>query len=374
MKKVFFAIISVFTTLVMWANGYVVNPNSTITFTIKAPKADTVKVAGSFSRGGLEMIKDDSGVWSVTTDTIEADMQYYWFVVDGVKTIDPENPFTVRDEDMLFNILLMPGEQSDKYNVTDVPHGDVAAVWYDSPTMKMNRRMIIYTPAEYLSNPDKRYPVLYLLHGMGGDEGAWVGLGRTPSILDNMIAYGEIDPMIVVMPNGNVIQEAAPGVTSEGLYNTSGSRSKGEFNLYEKSFADIVNYVDSNYRTLADARHRAIAGLSMGGGHAWRVDLNYPEMFGYVGMFSSAFGWNGQQTAGADSYIVLVTERFKNYPSPTVYWIAIGADDFLLENNTKYRSILDDLKVSYEYYESTGGHSWSNWRLYLTKFLPMLFK
>ncbi len=374
MKKVFFAIISVFTTLVMWANGYVVNPNSTITFTIKAPKADTVKVAGSFSRGGLEMIKDDSGVWTVTTDTIEADMQYYWFVVDGVKTIDPENPFTVRDEDMLFNILLMPGEQSDKYNVADVPHGDVAAVWYDSPTMKMNRRMIIYTPAEYLSNPDKRYPVLYLLHGMGGDEGAWVGLGRTPSILDNMIASGEIDPMIVVMPNGNVIQEAAPGVTSEGLYNTSGSRSKGEFNLYEKSFADIVNYVDSNYRTLADARHRAIAGLSMGGGHAWRVDLNYPEMFEYVGMFSSAFGWNGQKTVGAEFYKDEVTNRFENNQLPSLYWIAIGAEDFLYDNNSDYRKILDDLNVKYEYYESAGGHSWSNWRLYLTKFLPMLFK
>lgn len=160
------------------------------------------------------------------------------------------------------------GDCGDLYTVNEVPHGNVQKVWYDSPTLKMQRRMTVYTPAGY--DKGKDYPVLYLLHGAGGDEDAWTTLGRAQHILDNLIATGKAKPMVVVMTNGNPNCQAAPGEWSAGMYVPSfnGYQGAKAVATMDESFPDVMNYVESHYKVGKDKAHRAICGLSMGGGHS----------------------------------------------------------------------------------------------------------
>ena len=349
----------------------IVNADSTATFILNAPKAEKVAIHG-LTQQPLDMKRDSAGNWTLTTPVLPPNLYTYSIDIDGVRTADPSNVYVARDISSLSNVLIIPGGNADLYAVKDVPHGSVSKVWYDSPSLGMNRRMTVYTPAGYKDSSDKKYPVLYLLHGMGGDEDAWNELGRASVILDNMIAAGEVEPMIVVMPNGNAEKAAAPGYTGEGMYIPDGRFSVAPAGKFENSFKDIVSYVDSHYRTLPDKAHRAIAGLSMGGGHSWRTSLWNPDEFGYVGLFSAAVRWNGGGVDEAEELVAPLKRQFAN--PPALYWIGIGKEDFLYKLNEDYRQLLDNLNLPYEYHESEGGHTWSNWRDYLTIFLPKLFK
>lgn len=339
--------------------------DSTVTFRLYAPEAKNVALLSEMAKAPVTMTRGSDGVWSTTVAFPRHDLFIYNFLLDGVKIADPSNPYTVRDISSTFSYFITPDTW---YDTRDVPHGAVSHPWYDSPALGMNRRMTVYTPAAYQKYPDRRFPVLYLLHGMGGDETAWTDLGRVAQILDNMIEKGAINPMIVVMPNGNSTQAAAPGQTGEGNYVTTGSRSVSPKDSFEKSFPDIVGFVDRNYRTIADADHRAVAGLSMGGGHTWRIQQLYPEMASYFGMFSAAVGWKGDPERLARQEDILPAA-----PAPRLYWISIGKDDFLYKLNENFRKTLDDNHVHYAYLESDGGHTWNNWRLYLTTFLMNIF-
>ncbi|MDE5902665.1 MAG: esterase [Muribaculaceae bacterium] len=354
-------------------SGPQVNSDSTVTLSVHAPNAKTVEVSG-FGATPLAMRKDAaSGDWTVTTPTLRPDLYTYSFNIDSVRTIDPANAYIARDINALFSEVIVPGGNADLYAVQDVPHGTVSKVWYDSPTLGMKRRMTVYTPAGYEESGEKRYPVFYLLHGSGGDEEAWSQLGRAVQILDNLIASGQAEPMILVMPNGNANLAAAPGETSAGMYEPKGEHSRAEEGKFESSFKDIIGYVDSHYRTIADKEHRAIAGLSMGGGHALRTSLMMPDTFDYVGIFSGAARWNGgAPSADNQEFVAALRRQFAD--APQLYWIGIGKDDFLYDLNQGYRSILDTLSIPYEYHESDGGHIWSNWRDYLVIFAPRLFR
>ncbi|MDE5785906.1 MAG: esterase [Duncaniella sp.] len=349
----------------------IVNSDSTVTFSINAPLADRVTVKGVGDP--LEMSKDSSGVWSVTTKPLTPDLYTYSFDVDGVRTLDPANIYTARDIASLSSIVIVPGGNADLYSVRDVPHGNVSKIWYESPGLGMNRRMTVYTPAGYDPAGERRYPVLYLLHGMGGDEDAWSELGRAVMILDNLIAEGKAEPMIVVMPNGNGNLAAAPGMTGRGMYTPKGEDSVAEYGKFEKSFPEIVDYIDSHYLTIPEKSGRAIAGLSMGGGHSWRISLWNPDMFDYVGLFSAAVRWNGSGVAADDEGLGEAL-RLQFSSSPALYWIAIGNQDFLYDLNKDYRAMLDGLGLEYEYHESAGGHTWTNWRHYLTIFLTRQYR
>ena len=228
----------------------------------------------------------------------------------------------------------------------------------------MDRRMTVYTPAGYESS-DKRYPVLYLLHGMGGDENAWSELGRASQILDNLIARGDAEPMIVVMTNGNGSQQAAPGETPAGLVKPVARVPQPAKGSFVGHFPEVVEFVDNNYRTVADKTHRAVAGLSMGGGHSLQISLENPDTFDYVGLFSSAIPNN------ADLAEKLKVQFEKK---PALYYIAIGDQDFLYDMNKEYRALLDSNSYPYVYVESPEGHLWRNWRKYLSDFAPRLFK
>lgn len=354
-----------------------INKDNTVTFRLMAPNAQSVKLQGDWmpSEGWTpklqDLQKDENGLWSFTTQVLPSDLYSYTFIVDGLKVLDPNNVYQVRDVATVMNIFLVEGGLGDLYKVQDVPHGTVTRCWYDSPKLDSPRRITIYTPPGYEGNTDK-YPVFYLLHGMGGDEEAWMALGRASQILDNLIAQGKARPMIVVMPNGHTSNTAAPGESDKGFYKPD-MRTPDVFSGdMEANFGDIIKFVEDNYRVKSDKQSRAIAGLSMGGFHSLYISANYPNTFDYVGLFSPAIlpPANAASTIYADLEAKLLAQKANGY---RLYWIAIGNTDFLFQNVVDYRSKLDEMKFTYQYRESDGGHIWANWRLYLSEFAQMLF-
>jgi len=375
----------------LWGAGEIVSPqinaDNTVTFRLNAPQAVKVEVTGDFLppqkintqfgpmdvAGSAELKKNDNSVWEFTTQQpLAPELYSYSFVVDGAKVTDPANVYMIRDVASVTSVFIMGGGKADLYKVSAVPHGTVARRWYNSPSLGLTRRITIYTPPGYEDSKGD-YPVLYLLHGMGGDEEAWLALGRTAQILDNLIAAGKARPMIVVMPNGNAIQEAAPGESSLGFYKPTFQLPKTMEGSYETSFPEIVKFIDGNYRTVKAKSGRAIAGLSMGGFHSLHISKQYPDMFDYVGLFSAAITPDKNVTSPiyADTDKKLKTQFEKK---PKLYWIAIGKTDFLYQANADYRKMLDTNKYPYTYFETREGHIWKNWRIYLSEFAPQLFK
>ena len=362
----------------LWGGSKLISPeiheNKTVTFRIKAPKAVKVQVLGDFlSKGVADLVENKEGVWEYTTpEPLAPELYSYAFVVDGLKVNDPNNVYMIRDVATVNNIFIVGGERADLYMVNKVPHGSVAKVWYHSPSLGIDRRMTVYTPAGYETS-GKRYPVFYLLHGMGGDENAWSELGRAAQILDNLIAQGKAEPMIVVMTNGNADLEAAPGESSLGYMPPTTRLGKTMEGSFETHFPEVVKFIDKNYRTKANKKNRAIAGLSMGGFHSLHISKQYPDMFDYVGLFSAAImpGKNATSPVYKDMEGKLKLQFAKK---PALYWIAIGKTDFLYKANREYRKLLDEKGYPYEYFENEDGHIWRNWRIYLTEFTPKLFK
>ncbi len=348
-----------------------VNSDNTVTFSIKAPDAQRVSVQLDY--GVLwPLERDTAGVWTFTTGALEPDLYLYNYVVDGVKTLDPENVYTMRDVATVKSMFFVNGGHPLVYEAQDVPHGNVSAVWYDSPRVGQKRRMMVYTPAGY-DQGKQRYPVLYLLHGSGGDETAWLHQGQAAQVLDNLIASGQAVPMIVVMPNGNVDEQAAPGADQRGLVTPTFAHKQWMEGSFESSFVDIMEYVDRHYRTDKRQSRRAIAGLSMGGYHSLYISANQPKDFGYVGLFSAAIRpMKGVESPIYDNLEQKLAVQFGQ--DLKLYWMAIGKDDFLYEPNRLYRELLDRGGHRYTYVESTGGHEWRNWRRYLAQFVPLLFK
>ncbi len=418
-----------------------INADNSVTFRFFAPNAKAVEVTGDFLpkevretiHGEVEvpgfaaMRKDGRGVWEFTSEPLTSELYCYSFIVDGVKSTDPQNVYLLRDVGSVTNIFIIrsqpeaemshisAGENSSKqvsctipgkhaesnsieesgkhcpesseatsgrnalapgdlYSVQDVPHGTVSKRWYRSETLGMERRLTVYTPAGY-EQSGERYPVLYLLHGMGGDEQAWCELGRATQIMDNLIASGKARPMIVVMPNGNAALEAAPGETAEGLYKPRFQLPKTMEGSFERAFPDIIAFIDAEYRTIASKEGRAIAGLSMGGFHSLHISRYLPQTFDYVGLFSAAIAPREEGSEEIDVYRDwregLAVQRDNGLK---LYWIACGRTDFLREENADFCAMLDVLDFPYSFRESEGGHIWRNWRLYLTEFVPMLFR
>ena len=352
----------------------VINADGTVTFNLYAPSAQRVSVSGDFEEihdKRLDMEKQENGVWTVTTEALNPELYSYSLTVDGQRFIDPGNSYVNRDISTLSNIFIVTKNANDKghlYSVNDVPHGTLSRVWYDSPTLGQQRRMTVYLPAAY--DGKKRFPVMYLLHGHGGDETAWGDLGRASQIMDNLIAEGKCVPMIVVMPNGNPTCNAAPGWWHEGMYTPDGNafRDRGAKASMEESFMDIVNYIDTHYKTIAKRSGRAVTGLSMGGGHTFGISRLYPETFDYYGLQSAAARMPQDRAKFDEQMARLFNSK------PKLYWIAIGKEDFLIQTNTQLRQYLDQKGYSYEYYENDGGHIWRNWRIYLTLFAQKIFK
>jgi enterochelin esterase-like enzyme len=345
----------------------------TVTFRLFAPQAKTVKLQGNWMDSSpADLQKGTDGVWSFSKADFTPDIYTYSFLVDGVKANDPNNAYQVRDVSSLMSMFLVAGPQSSSYEVQRVPHGSVTKRWYASIGLQEDRRLTVYTPPGYESNKGK-YPVLYLLHGMGGDEEAWMTLGRASQILDNLIASGQAKPMIVVMPNGHTSNAAAPGESAKGFYKIDMMTPDIFTGDMETYFHEIISFTEKNYRVKSDAKDRAIAGLSMGGFHSLYISANQPKMFDYVGLFSPAIlpPQNKQSPIYSDLDAKLDVQKNNGYK---LYWIGIGKTDFLYQSVTDFRNKLDKNNFKYIYVESEGGHTWSNWRTYLNDFVQQLFK
>ena len=367
-----------------------VHADNSVTFNLIAPEAQKVQITGDFlppkkveyggntyeMPGVADLVKNDKGVWTLTTEPLQPELYTYNMLVDGVKIIDPLNVYNIRDINNLFSVLLIGGNQrADLYKVNKVAHGTVSKIWYESPTAGLTRRLTVYTPAGYEAS-GKEYPVLYLLHGIGGDENAWSELGRAAQIMDNLIAQGKAEPMLVVMTNGNISQEACPGETSEGFRVPTMMLPKTMEGSFETAFPDVVKFIEKTYRVKKDKAHRAIAGLSMGGCHSLFISINYPDLFDYVGLFSAAVD---RQQNNQEGYPNIYADRNQKIDRlfskhPKLFWMGIGKTDFLIQSNNDLRAYLDSKNHKYTYLETEGGHIWRNWRIYLSEFTPLLFK
>ena len=335
-----------------------------VTFRLKADYATVVKLSGSWMPnpygGTIDMVRGENNVWSVKIALPAPEIYTYNFVVDGVAVNDPQNIYVQRDGTRYLPMLIVPGERTENYGEA-TQHGTVSHPWYDSKLLGYSRRLTVYTPYGYEANPKKKYPVLYLLHGAGGDEEAWISMGRTAQILDNLIEKGLAEPMIVVMPNGNPGQQAARTL---GIPEKQMNWRAPEFqNVYVRSLCEeIVPFIEKNFRAIAKPASRAIAGLSMGGGHTISASILYPEMFDYICPLSAA----GQ--ASAEQIAALKKAGVK------LYFLACGDADFLFQGSQQLDKTLTEQGLDHIYYVSDGGHTWANWRLYLNTFARLLFK
>ena len=381
MKRIFIALASLvmaatavsaqeLTNFSFWGQKPVVSPeiqNDSVTFRLKADYATVVKLSGSWMPnpwgGTIDMTRGENNVWEVTIPLPEPEIYTYNFVADGVSVNDPQNVMVQRDGSRYLNMLLVDGERTENYKPAE-KRGTVSHPWYDSKILGINRRLTVYTPYGYEANPKAKYPVLYLLHGAGGDEEAWSSMGHTAQILDNLIAKGLAQPMIVVMPNGNPNQQAAQ---TSGLPTTEYDwRDPANRNLYVQSLVEeIVPFIEKNYRTVAKKSHRAIAGLSMGGGHTIAASGMYPEAFDYICPLSMG----AQRTPELDAQLQGIKKA-----GYKLYWLACGNTDFLFENANELDAALTANGLEHTYFVSEGGHVWANWRLYLNTFAPLLFK
>lgn len=327
--------------------------------------------------GTAALIEGEGGVWEYTTPApLASELYNYSFVVDGLRINDPSNVALIRDVSSVTNLFIISGNPGDLYSVKDIPHGTVARQWYDSPTLKEQRRITIYTPPGY-EKSKQTYPVLYLLHGSGGDEEAWIALGRTAQIMDNLIAQGKAKPMIVVMPIGHTQNDAAPSESSRKYFPAMGGGPRQSVASMEDSFGDIMKFVESNYRVKKSKANRAIAGLSMGGMHSAAISAQYPNTFNYVGIFSAPpissmmSRDNDDASKYAEEFVKKLQVQQKN--GFNLYWIACGDTDFLYKGVIDSMKKMDEIGFKYTYRETGEGHIWKNWRIYLSEFAPMLF-
>jgi enterochelin esterase family protein len=283
----------------------------------------------------------------------------YWYDVDGVTVADPRNNRPRVNMTTVRSLLEVPGATSEFFAERPVPHGQVAAVHYQSQAMGVPRRMHIYTPPGY-SASNQKYPVLYLLHGAGDNDQSWLMAGRANFILDNLIAAGKAKPMIVVMPAGHTpaVPNGAPGAPDA---------------FARDLLTVIMPYVEQNYRTLPRRESRAIAGLSMGGQQTLNIGLPNLDKFSQIGVFSSGwFGQDGAATFERNNQALLSDPKLND--RIRLFWLATGKDDFVLPSTKSALAMLDQHKIRYMYKETDGGHTWPNWRAYLNEFVPLLFR
>jgi enterochelin esterase-like enzyme len=359
-----------------------------MTFRISAPYADTVRITGAFTPTRkvetpfgtmdmpqpVDMTKGENGLWSVTLPLPEPELYTYSFIVDGLTVNDPNNIFMQRDGSRYLSVLLVPGELTENYFEAS-QRGNLNQVWYDSPTLGITRRLFVYTPYGYADSKIK-YPVLYLLHGAGGDEDAWSTMGRACQILDNLIEKGLAKPMLCVMPNGNANQIAAQTLM---IPTKPMDRESMMSNSYPRSIVeDIVPFIEKTYRVDPKPKSRAIAGLSMGGSHTITTSLMYPGFFQFICPLSMGIGGMGR---GGDE--AQQEEMMKNYQTQfkalkkagyKLYFLAVGDSDFLYESAKTLDKMLTDNGLKHTFFVTPGGHTWSNWRIYLNTFAPQLFK
>ena len=345
-------------------------PDRRVTFRLLAPKATDVTLTGEFLPASAEasappsvvhMVKGSDGVWTATVGPVEPETYHYHFTVDGVRTLDPGNPDlkTGSTPTTIMNVLVVRGERPVFYEGRPVPHGEIRTHWYESKSLGTLRRLTVYVPPGYDRNTT-RYPVLYLFHGANADETAWTRFGRVNLILDNLLADGRALPFIVVMPFGYGVSPMAPGVPGQNTIKFS-----------EDLRQDVIPFVEGRYRVYADRDHRAIAGLSMGGGQALNIGLNHLDLFSYIGGFSAALG---AANDFSKTYASLIANADASNRKLRLLWVGCGTSDTLFGASKNFSTFLTEHRITHVFRPTDGAHTWMVWRRYLNEIAPLLFR
>ena len=329
-----------------------INQDGSVTFSIHAPNAQKVSIRGDVPNS-KPFVKGEDGMWRMTLPKMDVSVYRYTFDVDGVSVIDPRHP---KASENVSIVEILPEGVETFWSKKDVPHGAVSEVYYKSTTLNpekpLTRRMQIWTPAGYNASKAK-LPVLYLIHGAGDNDTSWNRVGKAGDILDNLLAEGKIEPMIVVMPNGSIPTELFP----------------------DELVKDIIPYVEQNYRCKRDAANRAIAGLSMGGLETLNTFMAYPDMFTYISVMSSYWfdqgrgdGLNKRETRLKEITPIL-KKRVK-----LLRFTQGSKQDFTYDGGLITMKAFDRCGIEYEFSEMPGGHSWHVWRHDLRDFVTRIFK
>jgi enterochelin esterase-like enzyme len=341
-----------------------------VTFRLRAPDAKVVTVSGDFGND-VELQKSGEGIWSATVGPLDPEMYVYFFTVDGVRLTDPSNPQVKIGyvTSTTTSLLTVPGDGPAFYDVQDVPHGEIRTLLYKSRSNGVARELTVYVPPGYDEARNRRYPVLYLLHGFANDHHSWHRYGRANDILDNLLAQRTIEPFLVVMPlgyGGAHVNGDATGIPPKGAGTFGGDAALYERDLLE----DIIPMIDKKYRTTADRKHRAIAGFSMGGGQAGRFGLRHLETFSQVGIMSAGMA-GGPDT---EPLATLAAKPAKANKEIDLLWIACGKDDTAMKGAKTLHHALEQAGIAHTFLETEGAHHWRVWRRYLRDLAPLLFK
>lgn len=356
-------------------------PDGRIVFRLLAPKAEAVKVGGGDIPGlgdSGAMQKGTNGVWEVTVGPVQPGAYRYIFNVDGVSVVDPRSAAISESNNNVWSLVHVPG--ADWMDTKQVPRGAVAAVTYYSKSLGKFRRMHVYTPPGYERGRGK-FPVFYLLHGAGDCDEAWTSVGRAGFILDNLIAAGQARPMIVVMPAGHV--RSGPAPRSNSSTNSAPAPTLDEFG--QDFMGSVLPYVETHYRVYTDRKHRALAGLSMGGGQTLNIGIPHLDQFAYLGVYSSGvFGITGGGGRGGRTNAptgpsfaerhAAVLNNHSLKKGLKLFWFATGKDDFLIETTRATVAMFEKHNFDVTFKETPGAHTWVVWREYLHEFTPQLFR
>jgi enterochelin esterase-like enzyme len=347
-----------------------VHADKKVTFRIRAPRATEVTLRGDWMTGAPEKLeKDASGVWSVTVGPLTPDFYSYGLTVDGVRTLDPANPTIKQGIASLDNMFFLSGPEADFHDNKPVSHGDVRKVWYQSGTLKEQRRMHVYTPPGYDSNSYYKYPVFYLLHGGGDEDSGWSTVGRAGFILDNLIAAKKARPMIVVMPNGSLPRP----VVAAGAKLEPKEMAAFQDRFTNELLKEVVPHIEKQFRVKTGPENRALAGLSMGGGQTTRVLTTHPDQFGYVAIWSAGL-FGGNPEAFAQQSEVFLKNAADVNKSVKLLEITVGDKDFALAGSKSLSGVFEKHGIKHELKVTGGGHTWINWRQYLNELAPKLFQ
>jgi enterochelin esterase-like enzyme len=331
-----------------------------VTFRVRAPKASDVRLV--LGAAQVIMTKDEAGVWSVTMGPMDPEIYTYTFSVDGVRMLDMANPVLKNGRSPDASVVEVPGSPARFDELQDVPHGTIHVRTYMSTPLKRFRKVYVYVPPQYDSEPARRFPVLYLRHGSGDNEANWNEDGRAGVILDNLLASKKAVPMFIVMPNGD----------TDGTWG-GGSSAQGMELLAKELMGDIIPLVEKNYRVLAGRENRAITGLSMGGGQAFTIGLKNLDKFAWVGQFSSGLVSDrefdlAKHVPGFLDDPVAVNGKLR------MLFMSCGSEDPRINGQLNLVDLLKEHGVRHVWFETPGAHEWKVWRHSLREFLVRVFQ
>jgi enterochelin esterase-like enzyme len=333
-----------------------VHPDRKVTFRLRAPDAQGVKVSGEW-RGGPTELTNNNGVWSATVGPLEAEIYGYSFTVDNGLTIaDPANAWVKPMRATRTSALHIPGNPPQPWDFQSVPHGTLHTHYYFSKPAEMKRRVHVYTPPGY-ENGSEKYPVLYLFHGAGDNDATWSSFGHAHFIADSLLTERKMKPMIIVMTDGHPTTANPTRITPEIM-----ERQLEVFR--DDLLTHVLPLIQSTYRVRTNRADRAIIGLSMGGWQSLTIGLKHRDLFAWVGGMSSFLSDPKK----------LVTEAFPDSKGDLkLLWFACGKEDRLINNSRQLSAALKEKQIPHTFNETAGDHSYPVWRRYLVEFLPLAF-